>query len=71
MILAAGVALAVLDINIWLSILLIGVITTALSFIGFHLGKRFGTKLQSKAQLAGGLALIVIGTKILIEHLSA
>jgi len=54
-----------------LSILLIGVITTALSFTGFHLGKRFGTKLQSKAQLAGGLALIVIGTKILIEHLSA
>lgn len=69
--LAAGLALAVLDINIWLSILSIGVITTALSFTGFHLGKRFGTKLQSKAQLAGGLALIVIGTKILIEHLSA
>lgn len=69
--LAAGIALAVLDINIWLSILLIGVITTVLSFTGFHLGKRFGIKLQSKAQLVGGLALIIIGTKILIEHLSA
>ncbi|HHT08560.1 MAG: manganese efflux pump MntP family protein [Christensenellales bacterium] len=69
--LAAGIALAVLDLNIWLAILLIGCITLALSFIGFKLGKRYGIKLQSKAQLVGGLALVIIGTKILIEHLTA
>lgn len=69
--LAAGIALAVLDLNIWLAILLIGCITLTLSFIGFKLGKRYGTKLQSKAQLVGGLALVIIGTKILIEHLTA
>ncbi|NLX83949.1 MAG: manganese efflux pump [Clostridiales bacterium] len=69
--LAAGIALAVLDINIWLAIALIGCITLALSFLGFKLGKRYGTRLQSKAQLVGGLALIVIGAKILIEHLTA
>lgn len=69
--LAAGIAMAMLSINIWLAILMIGIITLVLSFSGFHIGKRFGIKLQSKAQLVGGLALIVIGIKILVEHLSA
>ncbi|MDI9520293.1 MAG: manganese efflux pump MntP family protein [Bacillota bacterium] len=69
--LAAGIAMAILSINIWLAVSLIGVITLALSFLGFWAGKRFGAKLHSKAQLAGGIALIFIGVKILIEHLSA
>lgn len=68
--LAAGIAMALLYINIWLAVSLIGVITMALSFLGFWIGKRFGAKLHSKAQLAGGVALIFIGLKILIEHLS-
>ncbi len=69
--LAAGIAMAMLNINIWLAVTLIGVITMVLSFTGFHIGKRFGAKLQSKAQFVGGIALIAIGVKILVEHLSA
>ena len=68
--LAAGIALAVLQINIWLAITLIGLITLVLSFLGFQIGKRFGARFQAKAQLIGGLALAGIGLKILIEHLS-
>lgn len=69
--LAAGLALAMLDINIWQAILLIGVVTLALSFAAFWIGKRFGAGLRAKAQLVGGLALVGIGLKIFIEHLSA
>lgn len=69
--LAAGVAMAVLDINIWLAIAFIGVITLVISFIGFKVGKKYGAKLQSKAQLVGGIALVIIGIKILTEHLSS
>lgn len=68
--LAAGVALAVLEINIWLAIMLIGVITLALSFLAFKLGRRFGAGLHTKAQLVGGIALVFIGLKILVDHLS-
>ena len=69
--LAAGIALAVLDTGIWLAITNIGVITLVLCFAGFFIGKRFGAKLYTKAQLVGGVALIGIGVKILVEHLSA
>lgn len=69
--LAAGVALAMVQVNIWLAVGFIGGVTVALCFLGYHIGRRFGAKLQSKAQLVGGLALLIIGTKILIEHLSA
>lgn len=70
--LAAGVALAVLPgINIWAAISLIGFITLGLCFIGFFTGKRFGAKLHTKAQWVGGIALVLIGAKILIEHLNA
>lgn len=69
--LAAGIAMALLNINIWLAISLIGAITMGLSYLAFQIGKRFGAKLRSKAQLLGGIALIFIGVKILIEHLSA
>lgn len=69
--LAAGIALAVLDTGIWLAITNIGVITLVLCFAGFFIGKRFGAKLYTKAQLVGGVALMGIGVKILVEHLSA
>ncbi len=68
---AAGIAFAVLDLNIWLAILLIGIITFALSFLGTTVGCRFGTKYQAKAQWVGGSVLILMGLKILIEHMSA
>lgn len=69
--LAAGIALAVLNTNIISSVLVIGLVTAALSLGGVLIGSRFGQKYQSKAQVVGGAVLCLIGIKILIEHLSA
>ena len=69
--LAVGITFAFFEVNLWLASLIIGVITFCLSFIGVVIGNKFGDKFQNKAELAGGFILIVIGLKILIEHLSA
>jgi putative Mn2+ efflux pump MntP len=66
--LAAGVSFAFLKISIVLPVIVIGSVTFLLSFIGVFVGDRSGHLLQSKAELVGGLVLIGIGTKILIEH---
>lgn len=68
--LAAGVSLALLEIPILLTILVIGVVTFILSFVGVFVGDRSGRVLESKAELVGGLVLVGIGTKILIDHLA-
>ncbi len=67
--LAIGITLAFLEVNIWLSILIIGTITFILSCFGVKLGNIFGNKYEKKAQIIGGLILIFMGIKILIEHL--
>ncbi|MGN0313667.1 MAG: manganese efflux pump MntP family protein [Fusicatenibacter sp.] len=67
--LAAGVTFAFLDVTIVPAILLIGIITFILSAIGVKIGNRCGEKYRSKAELAGGIILIVMGVKILMEHL--
>lgn len=67
--LAVGVGFAFLKVNIWQSITLIGIITLVLSSIGVKVGSVFGTKFKNKAELAGGIILILIGLKILLEHL--
>ncbi|MDD2561355.1 MAG: manganese efflux pump MntP family protein [Eubacteriales bacterium] len=67
---AAGFAFAALDMNIWLAILLIGAITFLLSYLGTLVGCRFGAKYQSKAQLAGGITLALMGLRILAGQLS-
>lgn len=67
--LAVGITFAFLKVNILPSVLLIGVTTFALSLGGVLLGNRFGTKYKSKAEIAGGVILILIGLKILLEHL--
>jgi len=67
--LAAGVTFAFLEVNIVPAIVLIGVITCAFSAFGIWLGNRFGEKYRSKAELTGGIILIIMGLKILIEHL--
>lgn len=67
--LAVGITFAFLQVNIWGAIAIIGVTTFFLSIVGVFIGNIFGTKYQSKATLAGGAVLIIIGTKILIEHL--
>lgn len=66
--LAAGVSIAVLNINILASALIIGVITFLLCTIGVYIGKRFGAILGSRAKLIGGIVLIGIGLKIFIEN---
>lgn len=68
--LAVGVSLAMAGgVNIWISIALIGLITFALSAIGVKIGSIFGDKFEKKAQAAGGIILILLGIKILLEHL--
>lgn len=67
--LAVGVTMAFLDVNIWIAATVIGVITFALSAVGVVLGSRFGALLGSKAGLLGGVILIGLGVKIILEHL--
>ncbi len=68
--LVVGVALAMEEeTNIWLSAAVIGVITFALSAAGVKLGSVFGKKYEKKARIAGGIILILIGLKVLLEHL--
>ena len=64
-----GVTLSFLNVNIFLSILIIGIITFTLTSIAYNIGTYFGVKYQKKAQITGGLILIIMGFKILIEHL--
>ena len=68
--LAVGITFAFLNVeNIFIAFGLIGVITFALSFIGVVLGNKLGSKFGKYATLAGGLILVAIGSKILLEHL--
>jgi len=67
--LAAGVTFAFLKVKIIPAIILIGVITFAFSVFGVWLGNRFGERYRAKAEMTGGIILIMMGTKILLEHL--
>lgn len=69
--LAMGISFAVLNVNIFLAITLIGVITFITSFIGVMIGKKFGEHFSNKAEIFGGIVLIFIGLKILLGHLFA
>jgi len=63
---AAGFSLTLLDINAYLACLIIGVTTFAFSWIGVRIGERSGTWLESKAEIFGGVVLILIGIKMLV-----
>ena len=67
--LAVGVTFAFLQVNIVPAVSFIGIITFALSTLGTWVGGVFGSKFKSKAEFAGGLILILMGLKILLEHL--
>lgn len=67
--LAVGVTFAFLKVNIWFAVACIGVTTFCFAMAGVKVGNVFGTKYKSKAELAGGIILILLGTKILLEHL--
>ena len=68
--LAVGVSFSVTGHNIWTSAALIGGITFAVCFAGFEFGKRIGRLFEQRAAVAGGLIVIVIGVKIIVENLS-
>ena len=67
--LAVRITFAFLGTNIWMAITLIGCTTFVISILGVLVGNRFGIKYKSKAEIVGGAILILIGTKILLEHL--
>lgn len=67
--LAVGITFAFLNYPIVEAISIIGIVTFIISIIGVYVGNFFGNKYKSKAELAGGLILIFIGIKILVEHL--
>lgn len=67
--LAVGVTFAFLQVDIIPAVSFIGIVTFVLSFIGVKIGNVFGTKYKSKAEFTGGAILILIGIKILFEHL--
>ena len=68
--LAVGISLAMAgNVNIVSAVLLIGVITFGLSAVGVKIGNVFGSRFEKKAQAAGGVILILLGLKILLEHL--
>ena len=67
--LAVGITFAFLNYPIVECMSIIGCTTFIISFIGVYIGKVFGSKYEHKAEIAGGIILIVIGLKILLEHL--
>ena len=68
--LAVGISLAMVgSVNIWLAAAFIGICTCLLSALGVKIGNVFGSRYEKKAELAGGVILILLGVKILLEHL--
>ena len=67
--LAVGITFAFLQVEIVPAVTFIGVTTFVLSAAGVKIGNVFGTKYKSKAELVGGIILILLGTKILLEHM--
>jgi len=67
--LAVGVSFAFLKVDIVPAVTFIGCITLVLSMVGVKIGNVFGIKFKAKAELAGGIILVLIGVKILVEHL--
>ncbi len=68
--LAVGITFACLGVSILSAAPLIGITTFCISFAGVFIGNKFGAAYKEKAEIAGGIILILIGTKILLEHLN-
>lgn len=67
--LAVGVSFAFLKVSIVPAVSFIGIVTLTLSMVGVKIGNLFGVRFKSKAELAGGIILVLMGLKILLEHL--
>jgi len=66
--LAVGMSLGLLDISVYRAAIIIALFAFAVSFTGMFAGRMFGSKIRNKAELAGGIILVGIGIKILLEH---
>ena len=66
---AVGVSFAFMKVNIWFSVIVISVVTGAFSTVGLYIGRVFGARWQQPAQIAGGAVLVLLGLKVLLEHL--
>ena len=67
--LAVGVSFACIQVKLWSSVLIIGITTFLFSVLGVKIGNVFGSKFEKSAGIFGGIILILIGLKILLEHL--
>ena len=67
--LAVGVSFACIQVKLWSSVIIIGLTTFVFSVLGVKIGNAFGTKYEKSAGIIGGIILILIGLKILLEHL--
>ena len=66
--LAVGVSFAFLDMSVWMPVLVIGFTTMLFSMLGVWLGRHVGLRFKSRAEFIGGVVLLFIGMKILLEH---
>jgi len=67
--LAVGISLAMLEVRIWLAALIIGLVACALSVMGMLLGRRIGRGWGPRVEMVGGIFLVLLGAKIVVEHL--
>jgi len=67
--LAIGLSLALINVDIWYPAVVIGVVTGLMSLLGLRLGNRLGKKFGKRMEMIGGVVLIVIGLRIVLEHL--
>jgi len=67
--LAVGIGFSFINVNIVLAAIIIGTVTCAISAAGYIVGRFVGEKFESKARLIGGIILVFMGVKILVEHL--
>ena len=65
--LAVGITLAMKEANVWLAVVLIGVVTFAMCALGVKIGNVFGSRFEKKAQIAGGSILLLLAIKMLVE----
>ena len=67
--LAVGITLSLIVTSLTLAVTIIGIVTFVLSYLGVHIGKRFGHFFESRIEALGGIILVCLGTKILAQHL--
>ena len=69
--LAVGFSLALIGVEIWFPAVVIGLVTAVMSVAGLHLGARLGARFGNRMEVVGGVILILVGVRIVVEHLTA